>query len=135
MNAAATTLALLCMLAPAARAQFEESTYPYPVPAGLEKPPVPEANPLTDAKVELGKILYFEKRLSRDSTVSCATCHDPAKGWTDQAPVSTGINGQKGGRSAPTVLNSAYNEVQFWDGRASDLEEQAKGPIQNPIEM
>lgn len=106
------------------------------LPLGLEEPPpVPADNPQTEAKIELGKLLYFEKRLSRDSTVSCATCHNPLKGWTDQAPVSTGIKGQKGGRSAPTVLNAAYLELQFWDGRAASLEEQAKGPIQNPIEM
>lgn len=105
------------------------------LPLGLDPVPVPEDNPQTKEKIELGRLLYFDKRLSRDSTVSCATCHDPSKGWTDQAPVSAGINGQKGGRSAPTVLNAAYLELQFWDGRAPSLEEQAKGPIQNPIEM
>jgi len=67
--------------------------------------------------------------------VSCATCHNPRKGFTDQARVSTGINGNKGGVSAPTVLNSAYNPLQFWDGRAGSLEEQAQGPPQNPLEM
>jgi cytochrome c peroxidase len=104
-------------------------------PAGFDAPPAPEDNPLTREKAELGKRLYFDKRLSRDGSVSCATCHNPAQGWTDQAPVSTGIKGQKGGRSAPTVLNAAYSEVQFWDGRAATLEEQAKGPIANPVEM
>lgn len=114
---------------------FDGAEYPYPVPLGLRAPDVPEDNPVTDAKVELGRALYFDKRLSRDGTVSCASCHAPEKGWTDQAAVSTGIKGQKGGVSAPTVLNSAYMEFQFWDGRAKTLEEQAKGPIQNPIEM
>ena len=114
---------------------FSGPEYPYKVPLGLKAPDVPADNPVTDAKAALGKALYFDKRLSRDGTVSCATCHDPSKGWTDRAPVSTGIKGQKGGRSAPTVLNSAYMETQFWDGRAKSLEEQAKGPIQNPIEM
>lgn len=119
-----------------ASAEWEDSAdYPYPVPAGLQKPFVPADNPMSDAKVDLGKKLYFDKRLSADGTVSCATCHNPQKGWTDQLPVSTGIKGQKGGRSAPTVLNSAFMDVQFWDGRAPSLEEQAKGPIQNPIEM
>jgi cytochrome c peroxidase len=95
----------------------------------------PADNPLTPAKVELGRQLYFDKRLSLDNTVSCATCHDPALGWTDQAPVSTGIDGQKGGRSAPTVVNRVFGKTQFWDGRAASLEEQALGPIANPIEM
>lgn len=130
----ATTLLALSTL-PAA-AEWEESVeFPYPVPLGLQKPRVPADNPVTDAKVDLGKKLYFDKRLSADGTISCATCHDPQKGWTDQAKVSTGIRGQKGGVSAPTVLNSAYMDVQFWDGRAATLEEQAKGPIENPIEM
>jgi len=127
---------LLCTTALAARAgDFDGPEYPYKVPLGLQAPDVPADNPVTDAKVDLGKKLYFDKRLSRDGTVSCATCHAPEKGWTDQAPVSTGIKGQKGGVSAPTVLNAAYMEFQFWDGRAPSLEEQAKGPIQNPLEM
>lgn len=96
---------------------------------------IPADNPLTPAKVELGRQLYFDKRLSRDGTVSCATCHDPARGWTDCDPVSTGIKGQKGGRSAPTVINRVLGKTQFWDGRAASLEEQAVGPIGNPIEM
>jgi cytochrome c peroxidase len=120
----------------AARAAAEtDPSYPFPLPLGMRAPDVPEDNPMTKPKVELGKVLYFDKRLSRDNTVSCATCHDPKKGWTDQLPVSAGIKGQKGGRSAPTVLNSAYSEVQFWDGRAATLEDQAKGPIENPVEM
>jgi cytochrome c peroxidase len=104
-------------------------------PLGLEPIPVPDDNPMTMEKVNLGKQLYFDTRLSADDTVSCATCHHPSKGWTDQAPVSTGIDGQKGGRSAPTVINSAYALFQFWDGRSPTLEDQAKGPIENPIEM
>ena len=131
----AAPLLLLVLAAAAGRASDFGGGYPYPVPLGLQAPDVPGDNPVTDAKVALGKTLYFDKRLSRDATVSCATCHDPSKGWTDQAPVSTGIRGQKGTRSAPTVLNAAYMELQFWDGRAKSLEEQAKGPIQNPVEM
>ncbi len=96
---------------------------------------VPPANPLTKGKVELGKQLYFEPRISLDGTVSCASCHNPEKGWTDNAPVATGIDGQKGGRSAPTVLNTAYGKTMFWDGRAPSLEGQSQGPPQNPIEM
>lgn len=129
-------LAAVLLAACAASAlAFEGPEYPYPVPLGLKAPDVPADNPVTDAKVDLGKRLYFDKRLSRDGTVSCATCHAPEKGWSDQARVSTGIKGQKGGVSAPTVLNSAYMEFQFWDGRAPSLEEQAKGPIENPLEM
>jgi cytochrome c peroxidase len=90
---------------------------------------------MTVDKVELGRMLYFDTRLSKDETVSCATCHDPMKGWTDQAPTSTGIDGQVGGANAPTVINAAYAKAQFWDGRAATLEEQALGPIENPIEM
>jgi cytochrome c peroxidase len=104
-------------------------------PLGL--PPViwPEDNPYTPEKRDLGWLLYFDTRLSSDGSVACATCHNPANAFTDGAPVSTGISGQKGGRSAPTVINRAYSLAQFWDGRAATLEEQAKGPIANPIEM
>jgi cytochrome c peroxidase len=95
----------------------------------------PPDNPQTPDKVLLGKKLYFDTRLSADNTISCATCHDPAKGWSDAGPTSSGIRGQLGGRRAPPVVNAAYSPLQFWDGRAPSLEEQAKGPIQNPIEM
>jgi cytochrome c peroxidase len=104
-------------------------------PAGLPAFSWPSDNPYSAAKVELGRYLYFDTRLSADDTVSCATCHNPKFAFTDGAPVSTGIKGQKGGRSAPTVINRAYALAQFWDGRADSLEEQAKGPMQNPIEM
>lgn len=107
---------------------------PLGFPASLEEY-IPKNNPITPAKAELGRQLYFDTRLSRDDTVSCATCHAPEMGWTDQAPVSTGISGQLGGRSAPTVLNRILGRTQFWDGRAVSLEEQAVGPIANPIEM
>ncbi len=107
----------------------------YAVPAGLKVVKSPSDNPLTAAKVELGKQLYFDPRLSRDNTVSCASCHDPKKGWSNDDRFATGIGGQKGGRSAPTIINSCYQQFQFWDGRAIELEGQALGPIQNPIEM
>ncbi|QQR79945.1 MAG: c-type cytochrome [Deltaproteobacteria bacterium] len=107
------------------------------VPLGLdpENLNIPTNNPLTPEKVELGKMLYFDTRLSADGSVSCATCHNPEKGWTDQLPVSSGIRAQKGGRSAPTVINSTLMVEQFWDGRAATLEDQALGPLVNPIEM
>ncbi|HEY2157594.1 MAG TPA: cytochrome-c peroxidase, partial [Isosphaeraceae bacterium] len=79
---------------------------------------VPLSNPMTKGKVELGKQLYFDARVSKDGTVSCATCHNPEKGWTDNLAGSIGIKGQKGSRSAPTVLNTVYGLTMFWDGRA-----------------
>lgn len=106
------------------------------LPLGINLiPPVPVENPMTLARWELGKKLYFDPLLCSDSTVSCATCHSPKFGYTDGQKVSTGISGQKGGMSAPPVLNAAFNRQQFWDGRAASLEEQAQGPPQNPIEM
>ncbi|HUG18218.1 MAG TPA: cytochrome c peroxidase [Planctomycetaceae bacterium] len=90
---------------------------------------------MSEEKIALGKQLYFDPRLSVDNTISCASCHDPAKGWSNGEQFATGIKGQKGGRNSPTVLNAAYNRFQFWDGRSGSLEEQALGPIQNPIEM
>jgi len=100
-------------------------------------PPViaPPGNPPSSLKIHLGKELYFDARLSADGTVSCATCHNPALGWSDEGPTSKGIRGQFGGRRAPPVSNAAYSPLQFWDGRSPSLEDQAKGPIQNPIEM
>ncbi len=92
-------------------------------------------NEYSAEKVALGKMLYNEKRLSLDNTVSCATCHSLDKGGTDNLANSVGIDGQTGDRNAPTVINAALNFRQFWDGRAADVEEQAGGPILNPIEM
>ena len=90
---------------------------------------------MTAEKIELGKLLYFDKRLSKDKTIACFTCHDPTKGWAEHTPTSTGIDGQVGGRNSPTVINAAYATSQFWDGRMETLEQQALGPIENPIEM
>jgi cytochrome c peroxidase len=90
---------------------------------------------MTTAKTRLGKLLFFDKRLSRDHTVACASCHDPRKGWTDQRPTPIGVRSQIGDRNAPTLLNAAYLPALFWDGRAPSLEEQAKSPIANPQEM
>jgi cytochrome c peroxidase len=112
---------------------------PYEIAVPAWAPPVasviPPYNPMTKGKVELGKQLYFDQRISKDATVSCASCHDPAKGWTDNKTTSVGIKGQTGGRNAPTVLNTVYGRSMFWDGRAPSLEGQAQGPIQNKIEM
>lgn len=104
-------------------------------PLGLPAVQWPEDNPYSAEKAELGRFLYFDPRVSSSGKISCATCHEPKKAFTDGQAVSTGIAGQKGGRSAPTVINRAYSTLQFWDGRADSLEEQAKGPIANPLEM
>lgn len=100
----------------------------------MEQADNPE-NPITGPKVDLGRMLYYEKRLSKNNSVSCNTCHDLASFGDDGAPVSSGIHDQQGGRSAPTVYNAAIHIAQFWDGRAKDVEAQAIGPITNPIEM
>lgn len=105
------------------------------LPLGLPKIFHPKDNKPSEAKINLGKQLYFDKRLSRENDISCASCHDPKKGWSNGDQFATGFQGKKGGRNSPTVLNSAYYRTQFWDGRAASLEEQALGPIANPIEM
>lgn len=94
-----------------------------------------EENPLTRAKIELGRQLYFDPRLSSDTSVSCASCHHPEEGFAKHTQFGEGIKGQKGGRNSPASYNRILSDAQFWDGRAASLEEQAKGPIQNPIEM
>jgi cytochrome c peroxidase len=116
-----------------------------PPPATADDPPTPplglppafwpDDNPYSTAKANLGRFLYYDTRLSSDNTVSCASCHAPEKAFGDGLAVSLGIGKQKGGRSAPTVINRAYSTQQFWDGRAASLEEQAKGPLANPLEM
>ncbi len=97
--------------------------------------PVPKDNPQTPAKVELGKKLYFDPRISITGTVSCNSCHNVMTNGTDNRPVSAGAHGKLGDRNSPTVFNAAFRSVQFWDGRAASLEEQAKGPQTNPVEM
>jgi cytochrome c peroxidase len=97
--------------------------------------PIPDKIEVDPAKVALGEKLYHDTRLSGDGTISCASCHDLAKGGTDQQVVSDGIRGQMGGINAPTTYNAALNFAQFWDGRAATLEAQADGPPNNPIEM
>jgi cytochrome c peroxidase len=104
-------------------------------PLGLPPVPIPDDNPMTPEKIELGKLLYFDKRVSKDESVSCATCHDPKMAWTEHRATSEGIGAQVGGRNSPTVINAAYATAQFWDGRAATLEAQAVGPVGNPIEM
>ena len=94
-----------------------------------------DTNPLTRAKIELGRQLYFDPRLSADSTVSCASCHSPSEGYSARTKTGVGISGQLGSRHSPVSFNRILSGKQFWDGRVDSLEAQAIGPIQNPIEM
>ena len=107
---------------------------------GAFKPGLPEVmqaedNALTKEKIDLGRMLYYEPRISKSQKISCNTCHLLDKYGVDSAPTSTGHKNQRGGRNAPTVYNAAGHVAQFWDGRAPTVEEQAKGPVLNPIEM
>jgi cytochrome c peroxidase len=105
------------------------------LPRSLTASLTPVGSPVTSAAVALGQNLFFERRLSGNGTVSCASCHNPVRAFTDGRPTSIGIKGCVGQRNAPTVLNAMYNKTQFWDGRASTLELQAALPIINPCEM
>jgi cytochrome c peroxidase len=109
-----------------ARSLFE------PIP---EQPPQLPGLQATPERVELGKMLYFETRLSESHAISCNSCHMVGLGGIDMLETSIGHRWQMGGRNSPTVLNAVFNSAQFWDGRAEDLEEQAAGPIENPVEM
>jgi cytochrome c peroxidase len=126
------------IVAPVANAENAQSAteYKLKIPFGLEETAVviPADNPLTNEKIELGRLLFFDKRLSQDNTIACASCHLAKFGFTDGKPVSTGIRGQKGGRSAPSSINRVFSSAQFWDGRAATLEAQSVGPFTNPIE-
>lgn len=105
-------------------------------PLGLDAYlPAPEDNPVTREKVALGRKLFFDKRLSRDRTLSCASCHDPNRAFTDGRALAVGIDGKKGARSAPALINRGYGASHFWDGRAPTLEKQVLEPIFNPIEL
>lgn len=117
-------LAGVMLLGAAATVRAEEPIKPIPLEHGQNA-----------AKVALGELLFNDKRLSKDNTLSCASCHNLQTGGVDRTPVSTGINGAQGPINAPTVFNSGASFRQFWDGRARSLEEQAAGPIQNPLEM
>lgn len=112
-----------------------ERVFELEVPKGLPTLHIPSDNQLTYAKVALGRQLFFDKRLSLDNSVSCASCHDPKRGWSNSQRFATGVHDQVGQRSAPTIVNAAFHLFHFWDGRAGSLEEQALGPIQNPAEM
>lgn len=132
-------LAAGCLAAPPARAQkaqpLEAEELPPPPPLGLDDVPVPEDNPMTRPKIELGRRLFFDRRISGDGAVSCATCHVPRRGFSNARQYGTGFEGRLTLRNVPTLINAAYHEFLFWDGRAGSLEEQAKGPILHPSEM
>ncbi len=104
-------------------------------PLGLPPVAIPADNPPTAETIALGRKLYYDKRLSIDSTIACASCHAPDAGFADPNQFSEGVGGKKGGRQSPPVINAAYFTTQFWDGRAASLEEQAGGPVENPVEM
>jgi cytochrome c peroxidase len=103
--------------------------------AGASAVFIPSDNPMTKAKIELGRQLYFDKRLSSDGTVSCADCHNPSTGYGANTQFGVGVRNQMGGRNSPVSFNRLLSKGQFWDGRAASLEAQAVGPIANPIEM
>jgi cytochrome c peroxidase len=120
-----------------ARETLKSGGFSMELPLGLQAGAayIPDTNPLSADKIALGKLLYFDPRLSKDKTLSCASCHNPFHGFADPAPTSKGVGGKLGGRNSPTVLNRLFSKEQFWDGRAADLEEQAHGPLINPVEM
>jgi|SRR5579883_86363 cytochrome c peroxidase len=126
---------------PALQAPVESAIFPVGKPLQIQSPlglppvPIPADNPLTAETIALGRRLYYDPQLSIDSTISCASCHAPQFAFSDNRPFSRGVRGQLGTRKAPTVINSAFSPLQFWDGRAPSLEEQAKGPMANPVEM
>ena len=106
------------------------------VPLGLDQlVPAPADNPLEAGRIRQGRELFFDKRLSRDGTVACASCHDPGYGFTDREARAVGIGSQRGPRRSPRIVNRAYGRTHFWDGRAGSLEEQVLQPIANPLEM
>lgn len=106
------------------------------IPLGLDLyMPVPEDNPITQEKIEIGRRLFFDRRLSRSGSIACASCHDPDRAFSDQRPLAVGVFGRVGRRHAPALINRGYGRAFFWDGRIKTLEEQVLKPIQDPNEM
>jgi cytochrome c peroxidase len=132
---------ILCVRMPDSAASLAQDREPMFLPEGPRIPlglvPIiwSAKNPYTPDKAELGWLLFFDKRLSVDGTVSCASCHQPERAFTDGQAVSIGLRGQRGARSAPTLVNCAWNADLFWDGRSKSLEEQLIEPLTNPVEM
>ena len=119
----------------AGRLARPKSVHQVGVPVAETLAAAPADNPQTPEKIALGEKLFFDGRLSVDGTVACATCHDPARAFTDGRVTSIGVEGRTGQRNSPTILNALCNKTQFWDGRVNTLEEQAELPIINPVEM
>jgi cytochrome c peroxidase len=140
---------MLVLLGPAARAAeptaptaakpevVTSGAWSMTLPLGLQAGSayIPEDNPMSADKIALGKLLYFDRRLSRDVSISCASCHNPFHGFADPDRTSFGVGLKVGARNSPTVINRLFSAEQFWDGRAPDLERQAHGPLTNPVEM
>jgi cytochrome c peroxidase len=105
------------------------------VPLGLPPVPIPSDNPPTAETIAIGRRLFYDQKLSHNNAISCATCHNPALAFSDPRRLSRGVDGELGTRNAPSVLNAAYFTTEFWDGRAPSLEQQALGPMANPVEM
>jgi len=131
---ALATSAGICALY-AAEGGWKPPKLPSGVSPTLYELAVPTGREPTDKKVALGETLFIDKRLSIDNTVSCSTCHEPLKGFVDHKITSEGVGGQHGARNSPTVLNALFQASMFWDGRAATLEDQAKLPVLNPVEM
>jgi len=125
------SLGAVLSIAPAISGIKQKNSLP-PVPAGLPPVPTPANNPLTPAKVQLGEKLFFDRGLSADHTISCASCHKPEHFFADPAALSTGIDSQLGDRNAVSILNAAYAPHLLWDGRSMSLEDQVRYPVTHP---
>lgn len=133
MKSSLLLASVFCFVAIAARAESDpEVRAKYLRPASV---PAPANNQPTAERVQLGKMLFFDPRLSGNGSISCASCHNPAFGWSDRLPLGRGVGHKQLGRHTPTVLNAAFNELQMWDGRFATLEEQALGPMLSKDEM
>lgn len=136
VTAAAASLALALLIASPTSTQLDSAVNPIEAPLGLDLyMPVPEGNPTTGAKVALGRKLFHDPILSSDHTLSCASCHEPQRAFTDGRTVAVGVFGRQGTRNVPTLVNRGYGASHFWDGRAASLEEQVLEPVQDPNEL
>ena len=132
-------IAVFCLLSAGCKTAISEkpigpATEIHP-PLGLPPIPIPSDNPPTADTIALGRELFYDTRLSKDNSIACASCHKPESDFADGAKISKGVGGVIGIRNVPTILNAAYEPLQFWDGRAMSLEQQAASPIADPLEM